>query len=223
VVRAQDLESEIQAGFDVANGTNLRTQVGFLARSAIIDNNTSAFAFYQPAGVYIPPHKGRAVSFPGTHEVALIWQAPPGVTQPAAITTEQAQVKVFASAIAPGAGLAADAQAGLQVVPNKAPMPFNLSPLAAGASSTIVAGVAGQTIYLFTLNFANTQLANFFGDFRDSNNNTIIPWTGGTGLNFQANSGIFNAAPLPAGAGLVVKNTGTAGGQILGSAVVSQG
>src|SRR2546430_5474267 len=111
-----DDDPNASTGYDVANGTDLNQGLGFIARSAIIDNNTSAFCFQPDSGLFIPPRQGRSVGFPATRHGKLQWKAPPGYAQAAAVAAERAQVRFYAAAAPPGSGLASPQLSGLQTV-----------------------------------------------------------------------------------------------------------
>ena len=133
--------------FEVTNGVPLKDKASFLIRSCIIDNNTSAFCYHPDSGRYVPPGGGAAFGCKGTHHARLLWQAPPGRVQPAAVNTEKAQVTFCASPTPPGTGVGSPAAVTAPWI-----SPNNRVTINGPASGTvIIAGVAGQTVYLHAL------------------------------------------------------------------------
>lgn len=107
--------------------------------------------------------------------------------------------------------------------PNKPPVPFSFT-LAAGGTVTLVAGVAGQTVYLHDLDYVVGQLvANTFLLWQDSAGNLLSE--DGTDLVTGPRSFRFSGAPLGAsGRGTQVNNSGGAvGGSTRGHMTVGQG
>jgi hypothetical protein len=63
--------------FTTAEGTTLDTQLGFLARTVVIDNYSQSWAFCPAAGRYVPPYThGFTVSIAGTNSAIVYWQTP---------------------------------------------------------------------------------------------------------------------------------------------------
>lgn len=95
--------------------------------------------------------------------------------------------------------------------------------LAAGASATIIAGVALQTVRMFAGRIYTPDAAGAFGSFRDTNGNAAGTGTGNTSSQVFAMD--YYGAPLPGGAGvgLVIHNFGGAASNYLYSVASSQG
>lgn len=197
----------LSSGFSVKNGTRLASPAGFLARSATIDNNTSAYCYHPDSGLYVPPGTGRSVSFEGTRSARLEWKAPPGKTQPAAITTEEAQITFFSISTPPFSGAAAPSNQALPwITPNKTPQ---FKQRAGAGSVAILAGIGGQTVYLFGVQLAVVVAAvGGAGALQDSSGTQLAEirtdtvhetWVG------------FGGAPIAVGLGLnlVVVGAGT--------------
>lgn len=96
----------------LANGTKLNQDLGFEARSVVVDNHTSAYLQFPDAGDgvlgrFVPPGQPAVIPLLRPNRIGrVIWAAPPGKTEPVAITTEQAQLVFFATATPVGQALA---------------------------------------------------------------------------------------------------------------------
>ena len=76
----------------VTQGASANDDLAFNARAVIVDNDTGQWLFEAASRRYVPPGCfGAVLQFPsGSQILAVQWQAPPGVTQPAGIVGSQA-------------------------------------------------------------------------------------------------------------------------------------
>ncbi len=93
--------------YDLRIGVRTDDALSFMAHSATIDNYTTEFLYIPSARDYIPPGcVGRIIHFPhGTQKHEVIWEAPPGLAQPAAGNGTAAFITYFEKELAPGAGM----------------------------------------------------------------------------------------------------------------------
>jgi len=92
--------------FEVNNGSELNEQLGYQARSCVVDNFTSSWLYVPAARRYVPPGGGAGFSFDAAQQVAKIqWKTPPGKTPVAAIPTEVAEVVFSTDPTPAGTGI----------------------------------------------------------------------------------------------------------------------
>ena len=67
--------------------------LSFKAWAATIENPTSRYLYIPSSALFVPPYTySRTVQIPGTRRGRLIWEAPPGIAQPAPVAGEVAYV-----------------------------------------------------------------------------------------------------------------------------------
>lgn len=71
-------------------------QIGFYARSLIVDNPTAAYWYLPDVLRFIPPFiTGMIIPLPGMEKFSITYQAPPGLTQPLALSSTASATFVF--------------------------------------------------------------------------------------------------------------------------------
>jgi hypothetical protein len=91
--------------FSVKNGTPLAEQLGFFARSVVVDNRTSSYIFVKGAGRWVDPGLGAGMQVDGTQVAEIEWSAPPGKVQIPPVAGEEAQVVFYSDVAPPGTGV----------------------------------------------------------------------------------------------------------------------
>ena len=71
-------------------------QIGFYARTLVVDNPTAAYWYLPNILRFVPPFvTGMVIALPGTETFSILYQAPPGLTQPPALVGTAAASFVF--------------------------------------------------------------------------------------------------------------------------------
>lgn len=91
----------------VVCGSTFDNQIGFNARTLVISNWTIQFAWIECIKDWIPPYTIEMVrQIPsGTQNAKVLWEAPPGVTQPGANTAERMVLVFSEDFLMPSPGL----------------------------------------------------------------------------------------------------------------------
>jgi hypothetical protein len=178
-------------------GTDIERQIGFPAMSAFIDNPTAQFLFIHSARRYVPPYTlGVIVAFPyGIQKLRIVWQAPPGITQPAAVAGQIATALLMEVIRSPATG------ATLASLVAGALAPFNLAQVAGIATITAPdtadgQGAAGQMMAMMA-RLAGWNNANF-DRLRTASAANLGAAVAGLGALLAAGPGEWAISHLPA-------------------------
>lgn len=169
-MRARKHDLRMSKRLTLTQGTAFGEDLGFNARSLIVDNNTGQWLYDAASRRYIPPGCfGAVLQFPSGSQIgALTWTAPPGVTQPAGVVGSQAVVIYTEDFLDPSAGVISGSGTGqptgvvavtgtgtggaLTTSPQPAtalgPITVNAVAAAAAQAQASLPGVAGRTTYI---------------------------------------------------------------------------
>jgi hypothetical protein len=88
-------------------GVTYSDDIGFNARSVIVDNDTGQWLFDSASRRYVPPGCfGAVLQFPSGSQIAnVLWVAPPGVTQPVGIVGSTAVLIYTEDMLEPSSGV----------------------------------------------------------------------------------------------------------------------
>jgi hypothetical protein len=95
-------------------GVTYSDDIGFNARSVIVDNDTGQWLFDSASRRYVPPGCfGAVLQFPSGSQIAnVLWVAPPGVTQPTGIVGSTAILIYTEDLLDPSSGIIVGGVAG---------------------------------------------------------------------------------------------------------------
>lgn len=148
-VRPRKRDLRMNKRFTLTQGTPYSDDLGFNARSLIVDNHTGQWLYDAASRRYIPPSTfGVVLQFPSGSQIgSLSWVAPPGVTQPAGVTGAQAVVIYTEDLLDPSAGIddAAHVGVGSGSGIGAAGVLGNGVTVVAAGSTTIITVPAGRT------------------------------------------------------------------------------
>ena len=232
-----------QLTVSVAELTSLNQTIpNFLAQGVTVDNLSSSWLFLNELGRWVPPWTVNwSAPLPGSKNAIASWNTPAGVTVPNSGTGKATFVYTdYTVPFSPGVvvtqavpqGAASPATVQIQPPPNLSISPWTFgNPLNAGGHVTVVAGVAGQKIYVYGFGWSFTPVGGAAGTSiaRLEDTTAAIVLDSG-GLNNEAvnppASPLYERAlslpgivALPVGAGLRITNDAGSANPLFAAAV----